>query len=141
MAILIVDDFYKIIAEDELEDVVGDLTGAGWATLQDLEEDAIAEMVGYLDVRYDATKCLDSDDNTAISILKRKLIDMILYDAFALIVPNNIPDLRKERRGNAIDYLEKVADGFIKPNFPIQEEEPTTPLRYGSSVPKSENYY
>jgi|SRR5690554_33906 len=139
--ILTLNDYSKIIDSEELEDVVGDLNLEGWALLQDLEGDAIDEMKAYLAVRYDAEKCLDELENTSIGVLKRKLVDMILYDAFALIVPNNIPDLRTTRRDQAIEYLEKIADGFINPAFPTNEEDPTTPLRFGSELPKSQNYF
>jgi len=139
--ILTLGDYSKIIDSEELEDVVGDLSMAGWELLQDLEGDAIDEMKGYLAVRYDAEKSLDDAENASIGVLKRKLVDMILYDAFALIVPNNIPELRTTRRDNAIEYLEKIADGFINPAFPILEDEATTPLRFGSELPKSDNYF
>jgi len=141
MTILILDDFDQVITRAELEDVCGDLTTTGLARLDTLEQNAIIEMNGYLDVRYDAVKCLDPAENDNISILKQKLVDMILMNAYSSITPNNIPELRETRGNNAINYLEKVADGFIKPKFPIQEEEPTTPLRHGSSLPKTDNYF
>ena len=141
MVLLILDDFDQVITRAELEDVCGDLTALGLARLTTLENVAISEMTGYLDVRYDAVKCLDAAENDNIGILKQKLVDMILFHAFSSISPNNIPELRAERKDNAINYLEKVADGFIKPKFPVKEEDPTTPLRFGSSLPKNENYF
>lgn len=141
MDVLIIDDFKKVITLEELEDVVGDLATDGLALLDELEEDAISEMTGYLDVRYDPALCFDPAENDHINLLKTKLIDIILNTAYSKISPNNIPDLRSKRYDSAINYLEKVADGFITPLFPTKEDDPNTPLRYGSAIDKQDNFY
>lgn len=136
-------DFYKVIQKDELIDVVGkhDLPiDDGSAILEALELDAMGEMSGYLAVRYDDKKCFDANE-PKIPIIVQKLVDIVLYNAYSSVSPNNIPTLRNTRYTNAINWLEKIASGYINPDLPIKPDSPTTALRYGSSQPKMDNFY
>lgn len=136
-------DFYKVIQPEELEDVVGihdDPTDKGSVILDSLEIDSIDEMTGYLSRRYDAGKCFDTT-NDRIGIVIQKCVDIVLYNAYSAVHPNNIPNLRSTRYDNAINWLEKVASGFITPNLPTKEDQPKTPLRYNSSQKKQDNFY
>lgn len=144
MQYLVLDDFYKVINEDELIDVVGahdTPADEGSIILEALETDGIQEMTGYLDIRYDADSCFDPND--PIAIIKMKLVDIILYHAYTKISPNNVPEHRFQRYENAIDWLDKVASGKIAPKLPIKDEEdgPTTPIRFGSTKPKEDQYF
>ena len=143
MEFLQINDFYKVIQQDELTDIVGEHTlptDEGTITLEALELDAIGEMSGYLAVRYDSTKCFDTQTDR-IPIIIQKCADIVLYNAYSLVAPNNIPTMRTTRYENAINWLEKVASGYINPDFPTKEEQPKTPLRYGSANPKQDNFF
>lgn len=136
-------DFYKVITKEELTDIVGphDLpSDNGFSILEALEMDGISEMSGYLAVRYDDGKCFDATIDK-IPIIVQKLVDIVLYNAYSAISPNNIPTLRDTRFTNALNWLEKVASGYINPNFPTKPEQPKTPLRFGSSQKKMNNFY
>lgn len=151
MDILTTADLLALIEQDVLDDITG-----GDTTLIDTAElDALGEVTGYLAIRYDATKCLDRTlllpDTTTVpplhngykgiaSVLGR-LADITLYNLHTRVMPDNIPKLREKRYGNAITWLEKLADGFIAPELPIKTASPTTPLRYGNSSKPDNPYY
>jgi phage gp36-like protein len=128
-------DILTVIHQDELNELT---TGTG-VDLDLIEANAMGEMSGYLNIRYDIVKCFDADNK--IPIVTKTLVDIVLYDAHAAITPDNIPTLRETRYKNAIGWLEKTADGFIAPMLPIKDTEPSSPLRYGNSLPKEDKYY
>lgn len=130
------EDFHSIITPEHLAEVVDD----DISLLDSIELMAIGEMTGYLNVRYDATKCFATDP-ARIPIIVQMMVDIVLYHAHSRIMPDNVPTLRKDRYQNAINWCEKVADGFIAPNLPIKDEAPETPLRFGSSSEKSNQYF
>ncbi len=107
------------------------ITGGDNNLLNTVEQHAVDEMFGYLDVRYDARKIFSNASNTP-KIIKMYLIDILLYHLHSRISPDHIPDLRKMRYDAAINWLEKIADGFINPDLPIKDKINKTPLRYGS---------
>ena len=124
----------KITAE-----ILEDVTGGDETVLDAAELSSIGEMTGYLDIRYDASLCFDA--NNKIPIVVQMLVDILLYHAHTRVMPDNIPSLREKRYNNAIQWCEKVADGFIAPLLPIKENQPSTPLRYGNSAPKNNQYF
>lgn len=151
MTILIDADLHALIEEDVLNDIIeNDQTKLDTAELS-----ALGEVTGYLNIRYDASKCLDrvliNPDTTTvpplhtgysgISTVLEKLVDITLYNIHTRVMPDNIPKLRQTRYDNAIAWLEKVAEGFIAPLLPIKTEEPTTPLRYGNSSTTENRYF
>lgn len=140
MDILTPEDINAIIDETILEEITeGDDT-----ILDTAELDAIGEMTGYLAIRYDPAKCFDralSTDNNGINTVIQRLVDVMLYHAHSRIMPDNIPELREKRYNNAINWLEKVASGYIAPALPLKEEDPTNPLRYGNSSTTENKYF
>jgi phage gp36-like protein len=140
MDILTPEDINAIIDEAILEEVTdGDET-----ILDTAELDALGEMTGYLNIRYDATKCFDvtlTDDYNGIKTVIQRLVDIMLYHAHSRVMPDNVPELREKRYNNAINWLEKVASGYIDPALPLKEEDPTNPLRYGNSSTPENKYY
>lgn len=139
MIFLQIEDFYTVITEDHLNEVVDN----DIIFLDAAELTAMGEMTGYLDVRFDSTKCFETDDEgDRIAIIVATCVDITLYHAHARIMPDNIPTLREKRYDNAIEWLNKVASGYINPKLPVKEDEPTsTPLRYGNSSEKFNSYY
>jgi phage gp36-like protein len=135
MNYITLNDLYRYIEENKLNQILGN----DLILLDGFERRSIDEMTGYLNVRYDSVKCFD---NTAkINQIVDILCDLVLYHAHARIMPDMIPELRKERYKEAIGWLEKIADGFISPILPIKQVDPTGPLRWGSSQDKSEMFY
>lgn len=140
MDVLTLNDFYTVIEPQHLNELIeGDNT-----LLDSAELTAIGEVTGYIATRYDAAKCFDVANiptNSGISTLIQKMVDIALFHLHSRITPSNIPDIRNQRYVNAINWLEKVSSGFIIPALPVQETEPTTPLRYGNSSKTENRYY
>ncbi|MCX8482128.1 MAG: DUF1320 family protein [Crocinitomicaceae bacterium] len=150
MTILLDEDVLALIEQE----VLNDITGGDSTYIDKAELSAIGEVTGYLNIRYDAVKCLDRnyiEADTAvppahtgyngISTVLEKLADVMLYNLHTRLMPDNIPKLRQARYENAITWFEKVADGFIAPSLPIKSEDPTGPLRYGNSSTPQNPYY
>jgi hypothetical protein len=133
------------------EDVLNDITGGDDTFIDTAELSALGEATAYLSIRYDAAKCLDRtlitpnppthDGYNGISTVLEKLVDITLYQLHSRVMPDNIPKLRQTRYDNAINWLEKVSSGFIAPQLPIKEVDPTTPLRYGNSSTPENKYF
>lgn len=140
MDILTTADFQQAILDEHLDEVIdGDTT-----LLDTAELIAVGEVTGYLDVRYDATECFDRSNATqfnGIHTVIQKLVDITLYHLHSRVMPNNVPELRETRYNNAINWLEKVASGYIAPKLPVKPVDPKTPLRYGNSSTSENKYY
>lgn len=150
MTILEIEDVLQLIEQDVLDDI----TGGDNTKLDKAELTALGEVTGYLSIRYDATKCMDRallipdtaippahNGYDGISTVLEKLADVMLYNLHTRVMPHNIPELREKRYKNAIEWFEKVAEGFIAPSLPIKSESPTGPLRYGNSSTPQNPYY
>ena len=132
------------------EEVLTDITKGDNTKIDTAELSALGEVTAYISIRYDAARCLDRtlltpnppthDGYNGVSTVLEKLVDITLYQLHSRVMPDNIPTLRQTRYDNAINWLEKVAAGYIAPQLPIKEIDPTTPLRYGNSS-KPENRY
>lgn len=126
-------DLLKVIRQSEL-DVV---TGQDSNLLDIIEADVITEVKQYLNVRFDADTIFSEAKRPQLALI---VADLMLYHLHSRIAPDNIPTLRVDRYTNAKDWLEKVADGFINPDYP-QKETKGSPLRYGSRTAKTNHDY
>lgn len=148
MNYLTLDDFYLFIQPDELVDIVGAVNNenaVGSLKLAKLETMAMHEVQGYLEPRYDTTAIFE-DSESRPALVVQFLVDTVLYHAYSAVHPNNIPELREKRYDNAIDFLEKIMKGLVAPSLPIRDDDdPDTPksgpLRYGSSLPKTNQQF
>ncbi len=131
-------DVLKRIDQDTLSDVIENDA----ENLDSAIEEAIDEMFGYVNARYDATALFALTGAARPKAVVMKCVDIALYHAHARISPDNIPELRDTRYTQAIVWCEKLADGFINPELPIKDDTTTaTPLRYGNSIEKDDLYY
>jgi len=115
------------------------LTGGDNTVLERAETEAKDEIFAYLNVRYNAPEIFNPD-NELPAIVKLRLIDIMLYHLHAKVSPDHIPELRNQRYQDAVNWLEKIADGFINPDFPVKDTKDATPLRFGSGK-KFNHYY
>lgn len=127
-------DFTKLISNQTLSVI----TNNNDVELDDAEGWAIDEMSAYLSNRYDTSKIFDPNNRNGLIVLY--LSDIVLYHLHSSSSPDNIPELREKRYKNAVDWLEKTADGFTNPNLPALNIE-KTPLRFGNSLAKQNHYY
>lgn len=105
------------------------------------EAEAMDEMFGYLNVRFDGDAVFAKTGTERSPSIMQRLKDILIYRLHISISPDNIPALRKDLYSEAINWLEKVASGYINPKLPVKATEPTTPLRYGNSAEKQEQYF
>lgn len=130
-------DFLSVIDQDTFDDI----TNQDQASIDLAIATAIDEAWGYLNVRFDAASIFGETGTDRPAAVVKAILDLSLYYLHASISPDNIPELRSARRNESIQWLEKVADGFINPRLPIKADEPSTPLRYGNSNTKTNPYY
>lgn len=98
------DDFLQVIDQDDLN-----VLKAG-GTLDKAELKAIEEVASYLAVEYDTDKIFDADEPIESEMLKGHVVDIALYHLHAKINPRNIPEIRVQRRDDAVNWLKNVAD-------------------------------
>ncbi|MCT4559816.1 MAG: DUF1320 domain-containing protein [Crocinitomicaceae bacterium] len=130
-------DFLSIIDQESFDDVSQNTQ----ANIDLAVSTAIDEAWGYLNVRFDAEAIFNLTGTNRPAAVVKAILDLSLYQLHASISPDNIPELRTVRRNESIQWLEKVADGFVNPKLPVKADEPTTPLRYGNSNTKTNPYY
>jgi hypothetical protein len=137
MIYLALTDFKPYIQSAHLDEI----TESDPLVLDDIELACIEEMKGYLNVRYDPEACFNTTNR--IPIIKSTLLDLAIYEVHARISPKNIPTLRENRQKKALEWLEKTASGYIAPLLPIKDDTatPSTPLRYGSTNTKTQNFF
>ena len=135
MIFLTKDDFLAIIELETLDSVIDDDD----TKLDAIEPVAIMEMATYLNARFDTDAIFTAEERNALIVMY--CCDISLYHIHSRISPDNIPTLRDERYKAAIDWLEKAADGFTAPLLPTKQEPSTMPIRFGSSAPKSDQFY
>lgn len=118
------------------------LTAQNPTAADDIEQAEMERMAGYLNVRYDYSKCFQQlPIGAKYAIIQSTLLDLVLYEMHKKISPKNIPDLRVQARKDAITWLEQTASGYIAPILPIKADEPTGPLRYGNSSEKTVQFF
>lgn len=127
-------DLYRVISQQELDD----LTEGSDILITETEGTAIEEAIGYLNTRFDTEKIFTSTKN---SLLVMYLCDVTLYHLFSRVAPDHIPELRDTRYKSAINWFEKIADGFISPNLPTKSKSEKMPIRFGGSQTKQNHYY
>lgn len=73
------------------------------------------------------------------------MIDITLYHLHARINPRNVPELRMQRRDEAIKWLKAVSDGKLQPNLPIydttDDEDANTIIRWDSNTKMNQSTY
>lgn len=72
-------------------------------------------------------------------LLKLFTSDIALYHLHSRINPRNIPELRTQRRDEAIEWLKGIKKGDVTPEFPLLEDTTETPKITYSTQPKKDN--
>lgn len=122
-------DYNKQIRETILNVVINNNP----ETLSEAELAAQEEMESYLRTRYDVGKLfsLDQEIEDRKRIIVLYMVDITLYHLHSNITPDNVPEIRYLRYTRAIEWLKKVADGKLSPDFPEYETE--NPFENGGS--------
>lgn len=94
------------------------------------------EMESYLRDRYNTGQIFAQTGTERNPLIVMYMIDIALYHLFSNITPRNIPQIRIDRYDAAIRWLDKVAQGRINPNLPLNNNEGGDPV--GTSIFGSE---
>jgi len=140
MVYVIESDFLQVIDQDDLDILKtgGSLDGAVLKAVQ--------EASTYLAVDYDTDKIFDVDDPIISEYVQGHIVDIALYHLHARINPRNIPEIRVQRRDDAVKWLKDVANprtNITAPKaFPRRDygENRGSDISWGSRK-KRNNYY
>ena len=132
MQYLTMQDLYTYIDAGTLDAI----TGGDNTLLDKIELQAAQDMKAYINVRYDA----DALFGNMPEVVKMYLVDILLYHLHSRISPDHIPQLRIDRYNEAVKWLEKIAGGFINPDWPAKDDKTGKPIRFGSG-PKQSFYF
>lgn len=116
MSFLVKTDFRTSIALDTLDG----LTGSDDTIWQDICDEAVIEMIGYLNSRYDAKSIFQ-----AVGVNRDKTImmyckDIVLYHLFSSYNFREIPQIRITRYAAALQWMKDVTEQRINPEgFPL----------------------
>lgn len=107
------------------------------------EDRAIAEMRGYLAVRYDVDALFSAEGKERNPLVLMMAIDIAVYHLFCIHNPQKMSQIRKDRYERAIEWLKQVAafkitiDGAPLP--PEEERRQSSPWLMNSN-PKRTNH-
>lgn len=119
MTFLTQSDFDVVIRQSQLDKILT----ANPTVLDNAVEVALDEIVSFLTGRYDLTDALAATSTARNSILVMRAVDMTLYHLFSRISPNNIPDIRRDRYTEAIEFLKGAQKGTRFLSLPVIEIE------------------
>jgi phage gp36-like protein len=86
------------------------------AILDIMEDQAMEEMTGYLDARYDASAIFSQTGDNRHPLIKMFCMDITLYHLHSIHNPVKFPQIRKDRYERAVAWLKEVQQGNISPN-------------------------
>lgn len=94
--------------------------------------------------KYDLKKLFEAQDEQRDDLLLSLLSDIAIYEIVAIAQPNIDLTDRRERKGQAIAYLQQVKDGQIATRWPLQPSDQSniteSPVENGGT-PSRGNYF
>lgn len=113
----ITDEDYGVQARTE---IIKMLDGSeGNTAFRVAERMAIDQVKKNLSGRYDLTSIFAKEGDERDMFLVMLIIDMALYHIWAKKAPRMIPEMRKERYQDALDWLTAVGDGKRPTDLPL----------------------
>lgn len=120
-------------------EVVSEITNEDATIVPEAIEMAIAEAAGFLSSKYDVDKLLgtaDTDPTVTDKNLKRKVLDIVVWQLIALANPNIDYEAAEARYQMALnDYFKLVQVGKIAPpNWPYMSKDDVPTPADGNSI-------
>lgn len=94
-------------------EILDALTRSDDAILEQCENDAIAEMSGYLANKYDVEKIFARRGSERNNLILMYAKDIAIYHVFCVHNPYKMSKVRQERYDRAMEWLKQVASGNI----------------------------
>lgn len=126
------DEFFKDIHDED-------------ADIQEKSElSAISKMSSYLRGRYDVDKIFSpSEEYGDKQLIIEYCVDIFMYRLHARINPRKIPEIRKVKYDEAIEWLMGVQQGELHPDLPALPEDETSSadVRFGNTYQPKDHYF
>lgn len=114
------------------------------AVIEICEDRAIAEMRGYLAVRYDCEKIFSASGKGRNDLVLMMALDITIYHIFSMHNPQSMSQIRVDRYNRAMKWLEGVRSGDIVvdglPGLPQQVKHTTSPYQIRSNKKRKNNF-
>lgn len=112
-------------------EILDALTRSDESIVEICEDRAIAEMRGYLSVRYDANALFAATGSERNQLILMMAIDIAVYHLFCIHNPQKLSQIRKDRYERAVEWLKQVASFKITvdgaPKLPEDERKQESP--------------
>jgi len=112
-------------------EILDALTRSDESIVEICEDRAIAEMRGYLGVRYDTNTLFAATGNMRNQLVLMMAIDIAVYHLFSIHNPQKMSQIRKDRYERAVEWLKQVATFKISvegaPKLPEDERKQESP--------------
>ena len=104
--------------------------------INEIEAMAIDEIIAYISGAYDTDYIFYSGKAKQSPLLKRIIIDIMLYLLFQRVSGNNIPEYIIETYDKDIEFLKGIAKGLFNPVLPKLDpkSQNTIGIKYGSET-------
>jgi len=143
LAFLTEADLLELCSQDELDII----TNSSDAVIEGAELKAIEVFKDYLRNRYNVTLCFapatEEADNRNKGLVMF-LTDYLLYVLYANQPDRLIPEIKVQRKDEALEWLKMISAGRISPDLPTQDSETETdinsPVKVGYSTRKMTNW-
>jgi phage gp36-like protein len=129
---------------DQIKDtVLATITESTSAIRTACEQKAEAQMRSRLAVRYDVATIFAASGSNRNAEIIMYYVDMVLYHLHSRINPGQVPELRKERYGDALTWLDKMASGDYAADLPLIGDEDEdgvddrNVVQWGGSTPRN----
>jgi phage gp36-like protein len=134
------DDYNKVIKDDILDRVIQGSPAYLW----DAERASRAEMISYLNPRFDTMTIFSQTGDARDALIVMYFVDIVLYHIHSRINPKQVPEIRVERYERAIAWLKAVSRGEIVPALPTipteDGQQANNAIAYGSKTKRCNDY-
>lgn len=112
------------------------------ASFRIAEKMSIDQLKKSLSGRYNLTTIFEKEGDERDMFIVMIIIDMSLYHMWSKKAPRMIPDYRKERYQDAIDWIKSVGEGKTPTDLPrIADDDYTGEIRIKSIYTKNDNKF
>lgn len=139
MAFLTDDDYKDQVKDSVLATIIENTSSLRTKA----ENKAQAQLTSALNVRYDVAAVFAAAGDARNSEVVMYMVDMVLYHLHSRINPGQVPELRKERYQDAMDWMKMVASGKLEPDLPKPSgslEGTKLDVQYGGRAPRQPYY-
>lgn len=121
MDFITLDDIKIKITTGILDRIIEADSASDTSLIDGAEREARIEVEGYLANRFDCAAIFAATGTDRNEKIVAIMVDLMLYNLYPRVVPDNIPEIRVKRYDDDIKWLAGVRDGIITVDLPILE--------------------